>query len=107
MKVYIAGKITGEELFAAARFAAAEEELRSLSHVKHVVNPMKLPHKHDKAWHSYLAECIKSLVDCDAVYLLEGWFDSRGARLELDIAVRLGKEIFYQSNKESLHRRLL
>jgi len=30
--------------------------------------------------------CIKSLITCDAVYVLEDWHESPGATLEMQIA---------------------
>ena len=33
---------------------------------------------------------MKILADCDAIYMLEGWTGSRGARLEYLVAMELG-----------------
>jgi hypothetical protein len=33
---------------------------------------------------------------CDAVMMMRGWQSSRGAVLEHDLALRLGKKVFYQ-----------
>lgn len=83
-RVYIAGKITGMELQAKNHFQAAENVLSGLGY--EVVNPMKLTHAHDKSWEAYMKECIKSLVDCDFIYLLDNWSYSSGAILEYNLA---------------------
>lgn len=89
MKIYISGAITGVENEAKKRFDEAEKKLKNM--VFDVVNPMKLPHNHDKTWGSFMREDLKSLLDCDAIYLIEADSDkSRGVELELMVAKRLG-----------------
>lgn len=82
--IYISGKITGIEAEAAQLFEAAENHLRSLGKVP--VNPMKLKHDHDKTWESYMVECLMAMVECDEVYMLSNWQDSKGAKLEMEYA---------------------
>jgi hypothetical protein len=89
--VYIAGKISGIESEAIVYFQRAEDMLLKLGY--EVVNPMKLPHNHDKSWEAYMKECIKSLVDCDFIYLLENWTYSPGAIIEFNLAYTLKIEI--------------
>ncbi len=83
MKIYISGKITGMEVEAKALFQQAEDKLTALGY--DVVNPMKLPHEHDKEWISYMIECLKALKPCDGIYLIDNWNDSNGAIWELSI----------------------
>jgi len=90
-RVYIAGRISGQEKAAAVRFAAEEEYLRGEGYDP--VNPMKLPHRHDKRWTSYMRESLRALLDCDAIWLLDDWEDSPGARLERELAARLGMPV--------------
>ena len=40
---------------------------------------------------------IKLLVDCDAVYMLDGWPESEGARVEHTLARDLGLKCYYES----------
>ena len=93
--IYIAGKISGMEKEAFELFEAAQHELESQGYV--VINPMKLPHNHDKTWESYMRECMKALVGCDEIYMLKNWKDSRGAKLECVIAYILEIKIKYQN----------
>lgn len=95
MKIYIAGRITGREIETAFKqFEQAENILKEWG--EEIVNPMRLPHDHDKTWKSYMVECIAELVKCDSIYMLKGWQKSKGARLELHIAKKLNYKIFYQ-----------
>jgi hypothetical protein len=93
--IYIAGKISGMEKEAYELFEAAQIELESKGYV--VINPMKLPHNHDKTWESYMRECIKELVCCDEIYMLKNWGSSRGAKREYIIAYELGIKRIFQN----------
>ena len=94
-KIYISGKITGIESEAIELFEKAEKTLNSHGYI--VVNPFKLNHQHDKSWHSYMKEDIKALCDCDSIFMLSNWKDSKGAIIEHSIALLLGLEINYEN----------
>lgn len=85
MKIYISGKITGLPIQEAQNnFEAAEKRLKSEGHEP--INPMKLPHEHGKTWSEYMKEDIKALLECDGIYMLVGWQESKGACTEFNIA---------------------
>ena len=90
MKVYICGKISGLPIEKARnRFQQAENFLLAMGHEP--INPMKLPHEHDKSWKSYMKECISYLFDCEAIYPIEKEIeDSLGAKIEMSLASHLG-----------------
>ncbi len=97
MKIYISGKITGlpiEE--ATALFTAAKILLEKQSH--EVINPMELPHNHDKSWANYMREDIAALVTCDAIFMLDNWFESAGAQIELQLAVDLSITHYFEGS---------
>lgn len=99
MRCYISGAITGVK-HADKLFARAEEKLELLGY--EVVNPYKvgkhlkkvftIEHKVPK-YEDYMRCDIKLLIDCDAIYLLENWGTSKGARLEKKIAEVLKMQI--------------
>jgi len=39
---------------------------------------------------------------CDAIYMLEGWEQSEGAKQELELAKELNLDVFYEENKNEL-----
>jgi len=96
IKIYISGKISGIESEAVGLFEKAEKELRLKG--LDPINPMTLNHEHDKSWHSYMKEDVKALCDCDQIFMLSNWVDSKGAIIEHAIAMYLGIEVVYQSN---------
>lgn len=95
-KIYIAGPITGHDL-AERKQAFTNVQAFLEDNQYEVVNPMELPHDHDKSWESYMKECIEALVKCNAIYLMPGWELSEGARLEFTIASKLKMKIINAS----------
>lgn len=96
MKVFISGKITGIEADAEDIFLEVEEYLKNKG--CSVVNPMKLPHNHDKTWESYMKETLTELLTCDAIYILSNAKDSKGAELEIRVAKATGIIPIYQDD---------
>lgn len=84
MKVYLSGKISGREAEARNQFTEAQRLLDDTGF--HTVNPFSNGVKVDDTWERHLAVDITDLLECDAVCQLPGWRDSRGARLEYEVA---------------------
>lgn len=96
-KIYIAGKISGEHYDKIYnKFNKAECELYSKNYA--VINPTKIIAQ-DTEWQEAMRICIKELVDCDVVYALLDWKDSEGAKIEIELAKKLGIKILYQNKK--------
>lgn len=96
--IYISGKITpseGEtELDNIEKFNLAEDLLQNEGHLTH--NPARFVIE-GYTWEQYLARDIKWIFDNKPeMYMLKGWEESRGARLEHAIALELGLTIQYQ-----------
>jgi nucleoside 2-deoxyribosyltransferase len=92
MKVYVAGPITFDPEYE-SKFAAAAIRLRKAGHT--VVNPVELDEEEATTlgWTEYMRRDLKHLLECDAIYLLPGWSESRGARLEECVARNLGMAV--------------
>lgn len=95
-KVYIAGKVTGlpyDEAY--THFEKVEIRLRRLGF--DVVNPTRIVLKSTE-WVNAMRICIKELMSCDAIYMLKGYEDSRGARTELIVASLIGLPVDLEIN---------
>lgn len=118
MRVYVAGPMTGLPQFNYPAFIAAAEELRRKGY--DVVSPAELDDPADKAaalaspdgamlqysqgtgksWGDFLARDVKLLADdgIEAIVVLDGWEQSRGARLETFVGHLCGMKV------HSIHR---
>lgn len=96
-KIYISGKVSGEDLEEVReKFERAEYTLRSTFRRAEVVNPMRLHNPRiPKEWEDYMAEDVRALLTCDAIFMLPDWSLSRGARIEMAIARELGLELLF------------
>jgi len=91
LKIYIAGKITGDPQYK-KKFSAVEEGLKKCGHK--IMNPAILPEGFEH--HEYMQICRSMLEICEAVYFLEDWEESMGALKEYCWAKDLRKNIIYQ-----------
>lgn len=112
-KFYIAGPMTGIPQFNFPAFDAAAASLRSYGYL--VVSPVELDDPSSRAaalsnetgdpeqynadtgetWGDLLARDVKMIADeVSGVVALEGWEESRGARLEVFVARTCGKPVY-------------
>lgn len=90
-KVYIAGAVSNLPYQEAMEnFKKAEEFLYSRGDTP--VNPTKHCDV-SWTWDECMKKTIPLLLTCDKIYMLKGWKQSRGAKLEHFIALKLGIRI--------------
>ena len=100
MKIYISGAITGTDDYM-ERFAKAEKELTEKGYS--VVNPAKVNAQlpEDTNYEEYMKMCFCMLDMCNAIYMLNGWEESRGANREYGYAIAKGKEVILESEEDA------
>jgi len=91
IRCYIAGPMTGYPELNFPAFHAAAARLRDLG--IDAVNPAEINPDKGMSWKECMRTDIAALVTCDAIHLLEGWQNSKGATLEAHIAERLELEV--------------
>lgn len=98
-KVYISGKISGLELDE-ARYIFNTAAIIIKSTGKHLpVNPFDInPFLGIKNYWCYMISDLWNLMFCDAIYMLDNWKESKGARIEHAFAKFIGLKIMYQKN---------
>lgn len=92
--LYISGQMTGIPDFNYPAFHQCADALRARYY--EVINPAEhFDGAQDLPRHKFLAADVLSLIrDCYGIVLLQGWYQSEGARLEAQIALDLGYELF-------------
>jgi len=98
-KIYISGQISGlEPEDAESTFNKMEKTLRAQGYS--VVNPTRLgvSDVSGRGWDYYMKKGITLLMDCDAIYMLQSWTNSRGAWIEWKLAFDLGMKIYLESD---------
>ena len=89
--IYVAGPMTGYPGFNYPAFHAAATELRVLGYA--VENPAENPRPTSDPWVDFMRDALAQVIRSDAVALLPGWEQSRGAQLEERVARALGLDI--------------
>lgn len=114
MIIYLSGPMTGYDFFNFPAFDAAKEVLQADGHM--VISPPDISRGLDLCEHDGTAidsfteedyqRCmrkdIETILFCDAMFVLPGWKQSRGAKLEVAIALVLGIPVFDFYSMEQL-----
>lgn len=99
MRIYLSGKITGREKEDYTRqFARAESFYKAGGF--DVVNPVTigeviLKNNPKAKWEDFMQKDLEALKTCTHIALLEGWEESKGAKMEKAEAEKMGLEIMY------------
>lgn len=88
MKIYIAGKITGDPNYK-MKFRMAAKHIQELYPLAVILNPAELPEGMTPA--DYMRICFAMIDVADAVVFLPNAKDSAGARLERAYCEYIGK----------------
>ena len=120
MKLYLAGPMSGQDQFNFPAFDAATERLRQCGH--DVVNPAELDREAGytveileamdaEFWDGFLREAfardLPALCECDAIAVLSGWRESRGAAIEVALGRLLGLAILDAYTLEPVEENVL
>jgi hypothetical protein len=107
MKIYLSGPIKNQLLDTVERkFRSAEELVRKMGYDP--VSPITISKKiegfskwnelsMDEKIKAYMRADVSALLTCDAIFMMKGWEDSSGARLEFLVAQACGLSITYQN----------
>lgn len=102
-RVYLSGPMSNYENFNFDAFNSAAQWLRKGGY-NHVFNPADqgwgsgdpaTGELSDEEYLSFLREDIRQVASADTIVMLPGWRESRGANFELDVARRLGLDVWY------------
>ena len=103
LRVYIIGKVTGEDrTICEAKFAAAEKKLRALG-VKTVINPLKLGIPTTWTYEQEMDLCLQVVREqANAIFLIPDWVNSDGAMREWHHAFNHNYQIYDENDDEKI-----
>lgn len=90
MRIYIAGKVTGDKHYL-EKFEKAEAALTTIGHEP--INPTCLRLPKSCSWKDYMALTLSMLDLAETVCLLPDWMESPGACIEIGYAAAKGIDI--------------
>lgn len=101
-KIYISGPISGLPIDNVRhRFDLWRQKLRRAGY--EVVIPTENGLPSTASWEEHMTRDIELLQSCDAIFMLEGWQQSRGCRIEFNIAVESKIPIIFEPNERGIH----
>jgi len=92
-RVYISGPMTGLPDLNYPAFNHAALQLRSVYGL-HVENPAESPVPPCGSWLGYIRMAVAQIAKVDCIVTLPGWESSRGAKVEVDLALGLGLPVY-------------
>ena|ERR1700733_2657257 len=99
-RCYLSGPMSGLPELNIPAFTKAAKDLRAKGFA--VLNPAEMNSAKELEWHEYLRADLRLLVECDTIALLPNWDRSRGATLELAVAIKLGMRVIDATTGEDL-----
>lgn len=96
--IYISGPITGMPNGNKEAFFEMEEQLLAVGYTQ-IINPRKLDTPQEfkdgkmeiaELWKIMMKQSVKDMMDCNSVVFLDGWENSRGAKIEFELAKEVG-----------------
>lgn len=96
MKIYISLPISGFDVNRQREKADAVKAFLS-RHGHRPVSPFDICVGKNPKYADYLCADLRALSDCDAIYLCEGWHQSRGCRIEGFFASEFGLKVIYEN----------
>ena len=98
MKIMISQPMKGktnEQIRKEREMLIRKLKLKEYEVVDTIINE-KPPKNIDEAIY-YLSKSIEFIGKVDAVYFMKGWEKARGCKIEHEVAVEYGKQVFYEN----------
>ena len=89
-RVYISGPMSGIAELNRRAFERAANQLRAMGHEPVIPGDL---HPTNTPYGDALRNALRAMLECDQYTLLDGWGNSRGARLEHEIAQAIGMKL--------------
>lgn len=99
-RVYLSLPISGYDIEERKAYAAKRKQdlLTIYKHIQEgieyeIVTPFEVCPDTDKSYSYYMGRDIEALLNCDEIFMCQGWEDSKGCQLEIQAAKIYGKKV--------------
>lgn len=95
MKIYVSLPISGQDKFIVQKRAwMAKEKMKNFGHTP--ITPFDVSPDEKATYAEHMGKDIQALLECEAVYFLQGWQNSNECQAEYEIARIYGKKIIFE-----------
>lgn len=95
MTIYISIPISGHDVKKVREKADLTKAMLSRAGHK-VITPFEVPAGKNPVYKDYICCDLRALLDCDAIYLCDGWQFSQGCQLEAEAARIYKLQVMYE-----------
>lgn len=99
-RVYLSLPISGYDIEERKAYAAKRKQdlLTIYKHIQEdikyeIVTPFEVCPDTDKPYSYYIGRDIEALLNCDEIFMCQGWEESKGCQLEIQAAKIYGKKV--------------
>lgn len=98
LKMYLSFPITGRNLKDVKVYAKRVKQ-KWIDMGFDVVTPFEVAPVEDMSYAYYMGRDVEALLGCDGIIMCDGWFLSKGCRLEYNVAEIYGKKVRMDETK--------
>ena len=106
-RIYISLPISGHEDDYEQRLDEAVEYVKTnYPEYEQIITPKEVAERLEDykpmkpRYKDYLLADMEAIAHCDAIFMCNGWYDSKGCFAEIAFASALGLEVLHQNNKK-------
>lgn len=98
-KVYISLPISGHDIEQVKKRAEEVKQRIQNDRVK-AITPFDVCNEKDRPYSYYMGRDIEALIECDGIYVCNGWHSSKGCQAEVHVAVVYDKKMVFESKSK-------
>jgi len=98
-KVYISLPISGHDIEQVKK-RAEEVKQRIQNDSVEAITPFDVCNEKDRPYSYYMGRDIEALIECEGIYVCNGWHSSKGCQAEVHVAVVYDKKMVFESKSK-------
>lgn len=99
IKVYISLPISGHDIEQVKK-RADEVKQRIENDRVEAITPFDVCDEKGRPYSYYMGRDIEALIECDGIYVCNGWHSSKGCQAEVHVAVVYDKKMVFESKSK-------